>query len=30
MLISLIKEGVRGIVLGQTSRLFYILSYKPK
>ena len=28
MLISLIKEGVRGIVLGYTSRLFYTSSYK--
>ena len=30
MLISFIKEGVRGRVLGQISRLLYILSYKPK
>ena len=30
MLISFIKEGVRGIVSAQISRLFYILSYKPK
>ena len=30
MLISFIKEGVRGIVLGYISRLFRILSYKPK
>ena len=30
MLISFIKEGVRGIVLGHTSRLFYISSYKPR
>ena len=28
MLISFIKEGVRGIVLGHISRLFYILNYK--
>ena len=28
ILISFIKEGVRGIVLGHISRLFYILSYK--
>ena len=30
ILISFIKEGVRGIVLGQISRLFRILSYKPR
>ena len=30
ILISFIKEGVRGRVLGQISRLLYILSYKPK
>ena len=30
MLISFIKEGVKGIVLGYISCLFYILSYKPK
>ena len=30
MLISFIKEGVRGRILGQISRLLYILSYKPK
>jgi hypothetical protein len=30
MLISFIKEGVRGRVLGQISRLPYILRYKPK
>ena len=30
MLISFIKEGVRGRVLGQISRLLCILSYKPK
>jgi len=30
MLISFIKEGVRGRVLGQISRLLYTLSYKPK
>ena len=28
ILISLIKEGIRGIVLGHISRLFHILSYK--
>ena len=30
ILISFIKEGVSGRVLGQISRLFYISSYKPK
>ena len=30
ILISFIKEGVGGIVLGQTSCLFYTLSCKPK
>jgi len=30
MLISFIKEGARGKVLGQISRLLYILSYKPR
>ena len=30
MLISFIKEGVRGIVLGYISCLFYILSYKSR
>src|SRR6266702_574531 len=30
MLISFIKEGVRGIVLGHTSCLFRILSCKPR
>ena len=30
ILISFIKEGVRGRVLGQISRLLYISSYKPK
>ena len=30
MLISFIKEGIRGIVLGYISHLFYTLSYKPK
>ena len=30
ILISFIKEGVRGIVLGHISRLFHILSYKPR
>ena len=30
ILISFIKEGVRGIVLGHISYLFRILSYKPK
>ena len=30
MLISFIKEGIRGIVLGYISRLFHTLSYKPK
>ena len=30
ILISFIKEGVRGRVLGQISCLPYILSYKPK
>ena len=30
MLISFIKEGIRGRVLGQTSRLLYILSYKSR
>ena len=30
MLISFIKEGIRGIDLGQISCLFHILSYKPK
>ena len=30
MLISFIKEGVKGGVLGQISCLLYILSYKPK
>ena len=30
ILISFIKEGVRGRILGQISRLLYILSYKPK
>ena len=30
ILISFIKEGVRGIILGQISRLFYILNRKPK
>ena len=28
ILISFIKEGIRGIVLGHISRLFHILSYK--
>ena len=30
ILISFIKEGVRGRALGQISYLLYILSYKPK
>ena len=30
MLISFIKQGIRGIVLGHISYLFYILSCKPK
>ena len=30
ILISFIKEGVRGIVLGYISRLFHTLSYKPR